>query len=58
MFEKPGGYPPGSVTVDVTNGGVSNLQPDSLKMFGESEHNETQDPECTFDKTTDEGSSV
>ena len=51
-------YPPGSVTVDVNNGGVSNLQPDSLGMFGESESNETQDPDCSFDKTVDEGSSV
>jgi hypothetical protein len=46
------------VTVDVSNGGVSNLQPDSLKCFGESQSNETQDPDCSFDKTTDEGSSV
>ena len=50
-------YPPGSVTVDVSNGGVSNIQPDSLKMFGEAQHNETQNPTCTFDKTADEGSS-
>ena len=50
-------YPPGSVTVDVSNGGVSNIQPDSLKMFGEAQHNETQNPTCTFDKTVDEGSS-
>jgi len=50
-------YPPGSVTVDVNNGGVSNLQPDKLGVFGEPQHNETQDPTCTFDKTTDEGSS-
>lgn len=51
-------YPPGSVTVDVQNGGVSNLRPDSLKMFGESQSNETQNPDCSFDKTTNEGSSV
>ena len=51
-------YPPGSVTVDVNNGGVSNLQPDTLGMFGESESNETQDPNCSFEKTVDEGSSL
>jgi hypothetical protein len=51
-------YPPGSVTVDVNNGSVGNLQPDKLGMFGESESNETQDPDCSFDKTVDEGSSV
>jgi hypothetical protein len=50
-------YPPGSVTVDVNNDGVSNLQPDKLGVFGEPQHNETQDPTCTFDKITDEGSS-
>jgi hypothetical protein len=51
-------YPPGSVTVDVNNGGVSNLQPDTLGMFGESESNETQDPNCSFEKSVDEGSSL
>jgi hypothetical protein len=51
-------YPPASVTVDVNDGGVSNLQPDSLKVFGESQHDETQNPKCTFDKTVDEGSSL
>ncbi len=51
-------FPPGSVTVDVSNGDASNLQPDSLKMFGESESNETEDPDCSFEKTVDEGSSL
>ena len=51
-------FAPGSVTVDVNNGGVSNLQPAKLGMFGESQSNETQDPNCSFDKTVDEGSSI
>ena len=51
-------FPPGSVTVDVQNGGVSNLRPASLNVFGEPQSNSTQDPDCTFEKETDEGSSV
>ena len=58
VFVKRASPAPGSVTVDVNNGGVSNLQPDTLGMFGESESNETQDPDCSFEKTVDEGSSL
>jgi hypothetical protein len=51
-------YPPRSVTVDVQNGSVSNLKPDSLKRFGSDQHNVTENPHCSFDKTTDEQSSL
>jgi hypothetical protein len=48
------GHGAGRINWDV--GGVSNLQPDTLGMFGESESNETQDPNCSFEKAVDESS--
>ena len=47
-------YPPDSVTADVSGGAVSNISPDSLNAFGDSQNNKTSDPECTFNRQVNE----